>query len=250
MKIVQITDLHIDEKGEYPFNIDVRKNFTNILQKVRDISPDHLVISGDLCYRTGDAAIYKWIKTRLDLQEFSYSVIAGNHDDSALMAKTFQIERLLNDDELYYAKKIKKTSCLFLDTAKGYHSDHQLKWIKRQLKNNKEALVIFMHHPPIKSGVPFMDQKYPLQDMDAIQEIFFQYPHNLQVFCGHYHTEKTIQINNLMVQITPSCFFQIDQNEAEFKVDHHRVALRCIEKVNACFQTSVHYIDGSFIDPK
>jgi Predicted phosphohydrolases len=248
MKIVQITDLHIDEKGEYPFKINVRKNFTNILKKVRDLEPDHLVISGDLCYRTGEMAIYKWIKTRLDLQDIPYSLIAGNHDDAVLMAKAFEIEHLLNGEELYFAKKIKKTSCLFLDTAKGYHSDRQLKWLKRQLKNSKETVLIFMHHPPLKSGVPFMDRKYALQDMDAIQEIFFQYPHNIQVFCGHYHIEKTLQINNVMVQITPSCFFQIDQDAHDFKVDHHRIALRRIEKMNGCFQSSLHYIDGSFLE--
>ena len=54
MRIIQITDLHIDEKGEFPFNINVRKNFTNILKRVRDLEPDHLVLTGDLCYRTGE----------------------------------------------------------------------------------------------------------------------------------------------------------------------------------------------------
>ncbi len=144
MKIVQITDLHIDEKGEFPFDIDVRKNFTNILRATRDIEPDHLVVSGDLCYRTGEKSIYKWVKNRLDLQDIPYSIIAGNHDDSVLMAEVFQLQHLLNEQELYFAKKIGKTSCLFLDTARGFHSERQLNWLKRQLKNSKEELIIFM----------------------------------------------------------------------------------------------------------
>lgn len=247
MKIVQITDLHIDQKGEYPFEIDVRKNFTRILKAVRDIEPDHLVISGDLCYKTGEKTIYKWIKTRLDLQDIPYSVIAGNHDESVLMSEVFQLNHLLNDEELYFAKRIGKTTCLFLDSARGFHSEGQLKWLKRQLKNNKEELLIFMHHPPCKSGVPFMDQKHALQDMDTIQEILFQHPYNIQIFCGHYHIEKTLRLQNLVVQITPSCFFQIDQSAPEFKVDHHRIALRLIEKNNAWLQTTVQYFDGHFI---
>ncbi|MEM8908081.1 MAG: metallophosphoesterase [Bacteroidota bacterium] len=247
MVIAQITDLHIDQKGEFPFDIDVRKNFSRILQAVRDIEPDHLVVSGDLCYKDGEADIYKWIKTRLDLQDIPYSIIPGNHDESVLMADIFQLQHLLNDGELYFAKRIGKTPCLFLDSSRGHHSDRQLKWLKRQLKNSKEDLIIFMHHPPVKAGVPFMDEKYPLQDMEVIQEILFQYPHAVQVFCGHYHVEKTICVQNLVVQITPSCFFQIDQTDPEFKVDHHRIALRIIKKANGALQTTVRYFDGHFI---
>ena len=247
MKIVQITDLHIDVKGEYPFNIDVRKNFTEILKTVRDIQPDHLVISGDLCYRTGEAAIYKWIKNRLDLQEFPYSVIPGNHDDSVLMAKLFKLDHLLSGDEIYFAKKIGKFVCLFLDSGKGFHSENQLNWLKRQLKNAQGDLIVFMHHPPVKVGVPFMDNKHALQDIDTIQEIFTSYHSNIDVFCGHYHIEKTLRLKNIMIQITPSCFFQLDQNEPEFKVDHHRPALRVIEKDKHHLQSTVQYFDENFV---
>ena len=35
MKIIQITDLHIDKENEFPFDINVRKNFKRILPKQR-----------------------------------------------------------------------------------------------------------------------------------------------------------------------------------------------------------------------
>ena len=247
MKIVQITDLHIDLKGEFPFNIDVRKNFIDILKAVREIQPDHLVISGDLCYRTGEAEIYKWIKNRLDLQEFPYSVIAGNHDDSILMSQVFQLEHLSTGNEIFYAKKIGKYVCLFLDSGKGFHSEDQLNWLKRQLKNAKGDLVLFMHHPPIIAGVPFMDTKYALQDMDVIQEILSSYPSNINIFCGHYHIEKTLRFKNLMIQITPSCFFQMDQNAMDFKVDHHRPALRIIEREKNYLRSTVRYFNENLV---
>jgi 3',5'-cyclic-AMP phosphodiesterase len=66
MKFIQITDLHIDQSGECPFNIDVRKNFFDVLDAIITEEPDHLIITGDLCYRDGDKKIYKWIKTQLD----------------------------------------------------------------------------------------------------------------------------------------------------------------------------------------
>ena len=244
MKIIQITDLHIDVEGESPFDIDVRKNFLKIINKIKRLEPDHLVISGDLCYRDGDENIYDWIKQVVDSTDISYSVIAGNHDDSALMAKAFELEHLLTDDELFYAKKIGKSTFLFLDSSKGYHSVKQLNWLKRQLKNAKRDMFIFMHHPPILAGVPFMDGRYALQDIKAIQDIFFSYPKNINIFTGHYHVEKSIRINNLLIQITPSLFFQIDQESEDFKVDHHHIALREIEIDNNHFTSTLKYFSG------
>ena len=48
-----------------------------------------------------------------------------------------------------------------------------------------------------------------------------------------------------MIQITPSCFFQIDQKEEEFKVDHHSIAYRMIELSNGSLKTTVKYFRGN-----
>lgn len=244
VKIIQITDLHIDVEGEFPFDIDVRKNFLKIINKIQHLEPDHLVISGDLCYRDGDERIYNWIKKVVETAEIPFSVISGNHDNSAILAKSFGLEHLMTDEELFYAKKIGKTTFLFLDSSRGYHSAKQLTWLKRQLKNAKNDLFVFMHHPPILAGVPFMDEKYPLQDINAVQEIFFTYPKNINIFTGHYHVEKSIRIHNLLIQITPSLFFQIDQESPEFKVDHHYIALREIVIESNHFSSTLKYFSG------
>ncbi|MEM6967381.1 MAG: metallophosphoesterase [Bacteroidota bacterium] len=245
MKIVQITDLHIDQENEFPHDIDVRKNLKRVLRAVRQIKADHLVVSGDLCYDVGDTAIYEWIKEQLDLTLIPYDVIGGNHDDSLMMAEVFGQQHLCTDDELYFAKKVGKTTCIFLDSAKGFHSEKQLKWLKRQLNNNLEDILIFTHHPPVKAGVPFMDNKYPLRNIDDIQKVFASHRGFLNIFCGHYHVEKSIQKDNILVQITPSCFFQIDQNYEDFKVDHHSIAYRLIDTSNNSLKTSVKYFRGS-----
>jgi Icc protein len=244
VKIIQITDLHIDVEGELPFDIDVRQNFLKIIEKIKTLEPGHLVISGDLCYRDGDKSIYNWIKKVVDETKIPYSVISGNHDDSTLMAKAFELEHLMTDDELFFAKKIGKSTFLFLDSSKGYHSANQLNWLKRQLKNAKDDLFVFMHHPPILAGVPFMDGKYALKDIKDVQEIFFAYPNNINIFTGHYHVEKSIRINNLLIQITPSLFFQIDQESVDFKVDHHFIALREIVIENNHFSSTLKYFSG------
>jgi 3',5'-cyclic-AMP phosphodiesterase len=245
MKFIQITDLHIDQSGECPFNIDVRKNFFDVLDAIITEEPDHLIITGDLCYRDGDKKIYKWIKTQLDALPFPYEIIAGNHDDSVMMANVFDRGHLLNGTEMYFAKKWAKQPCLFLDSAVGKHSDNQIKWLKRQMKNCRGQLLIFMHHPPFKAGAPYMDNNYALQDMHILQALFEEFPHQISVFCGHYHIEKTVVYKNVTLFITPSCFFQIGQTLDAFSVDHHQIAYRIIDIEKGILRTTVRYLQGN-----
>lgn len=245
MKIIQITDLHIDDEGGFPFDIDVRKNLIRILSNIKKQKPDHLVVSGDLCYREPKIEIKEWIKETLNYCGLDYSVIAGNHDDSEMLAEVFGVKHLLNDGELYFAKRIGKETVLFLDSAKGSLSKKQSNWLKRQLKNIESDVLVFMHHPPVKAGVLFMDNRYPMQYLESVQQIFFEHSSNVYVFCGHYHVEKTIRLKNITIQITPSCFFQIDQNSTEFKVDHHRIAYREIGFEGQVLTSTVRYFNGS-----
>ena len=245
MKIIQITDLHIGTRGENTANVDVRNNFLNILAEVKFAHADHLVVSGDLCYKDGRKSTYNWIKARLARLRIPYEVISGNHDKTPLIKEVFDLDHLGKDEELYYAKKLRKWTCLFLDSSRGRHSTNQLKWLKRQLHQADTEIIIFMHHPPVKAGVPYMDNNHPLQDIEEVQQILFEFPHNITIFCGHYHVEKTIRLNNLLIQITPSCFFQIDQSSEDFKIDHRKIALREIHLNGKTIQTTVRYFDGT-----
>lgn len=245
MRIIQCTDLHVGLPNENTYGVDVRQNLLDMLEAIQLEKPDYLVVSGDLCYMSGDSDIYRWIKTQLDRTEIPYFVISGNHDDTRLLAEVFGETANLNNDELFFTKRINNKDIIFLDSAKAFHSEEQLDWLNDQLQNAKGEVLIFMHHPPLKAGVNFMDNNYPLKDREKIQKIFFQYSDNVSVFCGHYHIEKTITRKNVMVQITPSCYVQIDQNEAEFKADHYDIAYRIID-VNEKYTTStVRYLNGN-----
>jgi len=245
MKIIQITDLHIGRKGEDTFGIDVRKNFLDILNVIKKLKPALLILSGDLCYHEGDPEIYRWIKSHLDFQRLPYEVIGGNHDDSQTMAKVFERQRLLVGDELYFKKIIGNYCCLFLDSSKGFLSEEQLKWLEHEMYYLKKDVLIFMHHPPVDGGVPHMENNYALTGREVIQSILSKFPENIPIFCGHYHVEKTIFVNNLLVHITPSCFFQIDWRIQDFKVDHHQIALREIEFGSRYLRSTVSYFEGN-----
>lgn len=229
MRIVQITDLHVGLADEDTFNVDVRSNFLAVCQKTRELAPDYLVISGDLCYEDANPEIYGWIRQHLDDLEITYDLLSGNHDDPQVMARAFDREHLLQNGGLYYQRQLEGRPYLFLDTTTGIVDPAQLQWFEDALRHQLEQLIIFMHHPPLLAGVPHMDNNYALKNRDEVLELMLRYPGRIDVFCGHYHVNKIVSVRNVNIHITPSCFFQIDQYSESFAVDHHRPALREIK---------------------
>lgn len=244
MRILQITDLHIGGVHEDTFGIDVRKNFNTILDKARSSAPDHIVITGDLCYESGNKDVYNWIHAKLESLNIPYSIIAGNHDNSSMMAEVFGLNNLMQKESLYYNLQFEGHKVLYLDTSRDVLPKDQLQWLKAELSNGEGRVVIFMHHPPAQVGVPFMDENYPLKNYEEVQKILLEVDREIHVFCGHYHIEKTLKIENLNIHITPSTFFQLDQQSESFKVDHHKIAYRELDWSSSGFDTQVHYFQG------
>ena len=90
MRIIQISDIHIDLPEVNPYEIDVRNNFIRVLEETVRLSPDYIVVTGDLCNRGGDIEIYAWIKLQLESTSIPYEVIPGNHDDRQLLDDAFK----------------------------------------------------------------------------------------------------------------------------------------------------------------
>lgn len=242
MKIIQITDLHIGRVDEETMKVDVRSNFLKILTRIKEVNPDLLVISGDLCFDKPHASIYNWIKKHLDQSKIPFLAIPGNHDESILLANSLDLDGLLKKDEIYYLKEWDNWTCLFLDSAVGKMSDEQYAFIEKSLSEAKAHCLVFIHHPTAKMGVNFMDNKYPFQELEKIQKCFSTFNGNLNIFCGHFHVDKMTQFQNQNIFITPSCYVQIDPNEPDFKVDHYRIGYREIELLRDRLLTRVVYI--------
>ena len=228
MHIIQLTDLHLSIAGDCPYDIDVRANFLKALDKIATLQADLLVISGDLCYDIGIAEIYYWIKEYLDDLPFPYFLIPGNHDDTQIMIDCYGLEKTSKNGQLFYKLEDAPQPLLFLDTQDYTLPKLQLQWLSKQLSHLKEPLCIFMHHPPMKMGAPFMDQNHALINSKAVLDLMLAYPYPITIFTGHYHVDKSTRYKNLDIHITPSTFFQIDWLKEEFTLDHKRCGFRSI----------------------
>ena len=241
MRLIQITDLHINLKEEIVHGVNTKMNFLKTLQDLKKISFDMLVITGDLSYFDGDIEVYQWIKKQLKENEITdYRIIGGNHDDPVLLSEVFG--GVVLKGELYY---FVEPNLIFLDTVKAYCSQDQLEWFEQNIKNIKDYNpVVFMHHPPFLSGVPHMDNKYAFEQSDIFAEICKKNPLDTYVFCGHYHNEISLIRDNINVFITPATYLQIYMFAEDFVVDHRIPAYRIIEVNDSInkIKTTVRYV--------
>lgn len=248
MKIIQLTDLHLGREGENTRGIDVRANFLKALDLVESYQPDCLVISGDICFRAPELPIYEWMAEKMEKISIPWEIIPGNHDDISMMRQVFDIEKDIKQDGLYFSRTIGGEKMIFLDSGPATMGPPQLEWLRDQLSENQRDLIIFVHHPPILSGVPYMDSQHAFKSREELSEILTNHQHNLTIFTGHYHVEKTIRVKNLEINITPSTYFQISQHSVEFAVDHKRPGFRVIEKNGLPLGHHVVYFDGKLLE--
>ncbi len=245
MRLVHITDMHIGAEGEFTRDVDVRGNFSAVLQMAMAFHPDGFVLGGDLCFSSGRAEVYQWIREQMEETGLPYDLIPGNHDDTAVMAQTFERSHLLlPNGDMAYAKNTDEALFMFLDTASGVLSEAQAEWLRQNLSASAGLPVIFMHHPPAPVGMPYMDTHYPLQNPERFAAAVEASSAPVQVFCGHYHIEKSLHLGKIHIHITPSTFFQIDPCSFDFAVDHYRPAFRVIDlQPNGSISHFVKYLD-------
>jgi len=225
-RICQITDIHITLKPDKTLEgIDVVSNFERILQEIVNYSPDLIVLSGDLCFTRNDRKVYHFVKEKLDSTGLDYCIMAGNHDKTVPLSKVFNLETIYGD--LYYTRDIEGYRLIFTDSSRHRISSFQLAAIDKDLETDLQP-VLFIHHPPAIAGVPFMDRKYPLQNMNNVQNVLSKYKGNIPVFCGHYHNEREFSHNNLDINMTPSTYFQISDKSNQFKLASKRAGWRNI----------------------
>jgi Icc protein len=242
MRLVQITDLHIDPNDPEVGRPSLDK-FRRIMASVIRCDPAAIIITGDLCLDQPRPDIYAAIAAELSAYQGAVHLIGGNHDSIPQLSEQFGLQARLKQGELYYAEHFADREVLFLDTHSGVVSPPQLTWLARKLQQQRDQLaVVFSHHPPLLAGVPFMDANYPLQNHAEVWQVLWESPRPLHLYCGHYHVERSIARQHLNVHITPSTSYQIDPREKEFSRDHGFPGYCVIDLLPDRIETTVRYL--------
>ena len=195
IKFAQVTDVHYDNKSNYPR--EVLKKTVEDINKQKDIS--FVVFTGDNISSPKPEYLKDFVKIIQKL-DVPYYILIGNHDvfRSGGLSKEQYFEIIKEYSPFYRYKKpnyvFKKNGFVFIvvDGAKeiipgtvGYYREETLNWLEKQLKKHKKSPVVILQHYPIvepkvlKSHETYKKEEY-LKRLD-------KYDNVVAVISGHYH---------------------------------------------------------------
>ncbi|MFZ9395511.1 MAG: metallophosphoesterase [Erythrobacter sp.] len=208
--IAQLTDIHIgfdQEAGDGELNYLRYRAALTTLQE-QPSRPDLLVLTGDLTDR-GDAESFDRLAEPLRALPFPVYPLVGNHDSRESLLRAFP-DCPSEDGFIHYAIERGGLLILCLDTFEpgrhgGAFCDRRAAWLAAKLAANRATpTLIFMHHPPVVSGIDWMD---PAPDEDWIARFAAAiegHPQIRAIHCGHLHRTFHSSFRGVPLGITPS----------------------------------------------
>jgi Icc protein len=226
MRIVHISDFHLPNKpgqkvnGAFP---DANLSEAMAVLKKQIPKPDLIILGGDLL-EDGQKGNYEPIAELFKDFQVPLHTVVGNHDDLKTLKKSSLLENG-NDYPGYGSFDHGKIHVILLHsagTAKsvGNLEERQLIWLSEDLyENHGRPVLIFMHHHPIDSHIPWLD-KMKLENADAFWKIIPPYSKNiLGVFFSHLHIQLSTVIRGVLVASPPAVCFQFSGNSDASKAE-------------------------------
>ncbi|SDQ77045.1 phosphodiesterase [Pseudovibrio sp. Tun.PSC04-5.I4] len=218
MIFAQLTDIHIKAGGKFAYNcVDTLSHLRNAIDHLNGFHPklDFVVISGDLV-DLGDAGEYDLFKQEIARLDMPFYVIPGNHDHRDVMREAFaDHDYLSNEGPLQFSIEKEGLRIIGLDTTSAGHPHGHFEaekqvWLRRELEAHKDQpTLVFMHHPPFKTGIQHMDNIMLKQADEDFWPVFSGYSQVLQIACGHVHRAIETFKNGIPVSICPASGHQV-----------------------------------------
>jgi 3',5'-cyclic AMP phosphodiesterase CpdA len=208
--IAQMTDIHIGfeptAKPEELNRVRFRQTLARLLEQPNPI--DFLVLTGDLTDR-GDRESYEKTVEELEQCPFPVHPLVGNHDSREELLHVFP-DCPTVDGFIQYAIETSGLRVLMLDTFEpgrhgGAFCEKRAAWLSDQLNQHRNTpTLIFMHHPPILSGIDWMDPGPEEGWMTRLAEAMDGHDQIQALHCGHLHRPVTASFHGIPLGITPS----------------------------------------------
>jgi DNA repair exonuclease SbcCD nuclease subunit len=199
MKIIQLTDLHLPEKGRD--SEAAWRDWDKLRNAVDEAGADLIVNTGDVCRGVPQSEIYERYYAGVNLMKTPMVTLGGNHDALEMMARYESVD--LSMESSGY-------SLLFLHCEEGQMVEGHKRYLFEQLEKSAKPLVVFMHYPPLYAGSRYMDEKHAFKEIELFLPALDGARVPVCVFCGHYHMARQIKVGSLEVNITPSPYLNIN----------------------------------------
>src|SRR5687767_13401643 len=158
--VAQITDLHLGFDAGNPNELN-RARLDAVLREVcaAKPTPDVIVASGDLT-EAGAIEDYRTLRELFDACPVPVLPMVGNHDLRETFREAFP-DVPTHDGFIQYAIDIGPLRLILLDTLEygrhgGSFCDVRAAWLEARLSETERPCVVFLHHPPIQTGIDWM----------------------------------------------------------------------------------------------
>jgi 3',5'-cyclic AMP phosphodiesterase CpdA len=227
-KLIQLSDLHLVSPGKLTSkvldtNAILEETINEILSKKDYFGQiDGLVVTGDI---SDDGSMESYLSAYEKLSKLNVPilVIPGNHDLRDPMRKVFHenVQFSKNSSQFDWVFEFDETLIIGLDTLVegenfGFLEEKSLDFLSHQLSNNSGSdLVLLIHHPPIKTGIYFMDQ-IGLTNSSDLSECLKATNRPIKILCGHVHGVYHGLLGIHPVVSAPSICSAFEFNRQEF----------------------------------
>lgn len=188
MLIAQITDLHIGPGKVSELNQGRLEAVVSELQRMR---PDVVLATGDLT-DSGSAESYAQVKTLLAPLKAPVLPAIGNHDQREAFVAEFG-DAFTNDGFVQYAVERDGLRIIVLDTVEtgrhgGAFCERRAAWLTARLNEQPDTpTLIAMHHPPLRSGIAWMDHGSEGDWSRRLHDVLLDRPQVVGLVAGHLH---------------------------------------------------------------
>ena len=221
--LAQLSDPHI---GAEWADGDPVAGLAAAVESVRSMGrqPDAVLVSGDLADNATDAE-YEQVRGLLTPLQAPLYVLPGNHDDRRALRRHFGMTGA-DDDPVQYAVDLGPLRLVVLDTTRpgedpGELDAERLGWLDAELAAAPDAAtLIAMHHPPLVTGVPAMDEfGLPAAHRRALGEVVHRHRQVRRIVGGHVHRTITAELAGRPVLTVPSTYVQARLNFGSEEVE-------------------------------
>jgi Icc protein len=218
MIIAQITDFHVRPRGKLAYGVvDTNAMLEAAVAAIEAMPsrPDVVIGTGDLtdCGLADEYAVLRDILQPLSMPVY---LVPGNHDRRATLHAEFASDGYLPDDGefLHYVVEDQPVRLIGLDTVVPGHGhgrmcDARLAWLEKRLAEApSQPTLIFMHHPPFRTGLVDMD-KINCANGEAMAQLLQRHVNIERVVCGHHHRPITTRWAGTIGSVAPSTAHQV-----------------------------------------
>ena len=223
--LIQITDTHLlAETGLESYGANPYRNLERIIAHVSllDPPPAFVIFTGDLI-SDDDPQSYRHLKALANRLTSPVHFAMGNHDLRQPFRRIVLDEASPGTGRYFYAFDAAGYRFVVLDSVvegqvAGELDADQLTWLDKTLaEGSRQRTVLFMHHPPVPTGVDWLDA-HPFGNGDDVLDVLAAHRQVQRVFFGHVHMPMQITRRGVQFSSAPSTAYQFGDTVTAPKV--------------------------------